>query len=158
MSQNCNPRIGIGAVVVEDEKILLVKRGHPPGEGQWSIPGGHLKPGELVAEAALRELEEETGLTGDPVGVVNIEELIIEDTVSGEPCYHYIILDVLIENPRGNPRAGGDATDVAWFPIAWAAGADNVTRSTREFLSRLIRGEVSPEKPYPTGITRYTCK
>jgi len=159
MTRDCSPRVGIGAVVLRGNgrEVLLVKRGHQPAEGLWSIPGGHLKPGERIFEAALRELEEETGLTGEAAGVINVEELVIDDPGRGRPCYHYIILDVLVVNPRGEVRAGGDAVDVGWFRVSDAVSRDDVTRSTREFLGRLSRGELSLNSRCPIGFTYYTC-
>ncbi|NOZ30825.1 MAG: NUDIX domain-containing protein, partial [Crenarchaeota archaeon] len=73
------PLVGVGALVIRDGKILLVKRKYPPGKGRWSIPGGHVEVNESILEAARRELLEETGIEGDPLGVVNVDDAIIYD-------------------------------------------------------------------------------
>ncbi|MGC9181677.1 NUDIX hydrolase [Thermogladius sp.] len=130
----------VGAVVVKDGKILLVERGYPPGVGLWAVPGGAIEAGESILEAAVRELEEETGVTGRPVGVVWVSESIVRD--DGRVKYHYVIVDVLFdpETLSGELRPGGDARRVEWFDLREAAASSLVTRSTRRLAEVLLNG------------------
>jgi len=74
------PKVGVGCLVLDEQgKVLLVRRAYPPGAGKWSIPGGHVELGEDLVEAATRELKEETGVEAEPVGVVNVDTLIVYD-------------------------------------------------------------------------------
>jgi 8-oxo-dGTP diphosphatase len=101
----------VGAVAVNDGRLLLVRRGHGPAAGEWSVPGGRVEGGELLAEAIVREVWEETGLEcvcGELVGWV---ERIDDD-------HHFVILDfeVTVLDPR-DPIAGGDAAEAMWVPL-----------------------------------------
>jgi mutator protein MutT len=101
----------VGAVAVEQEQILLIRRGRGPGQGLWSLPGGRVESGETLAEAVVRELLEETGLEGVCQGLVGWAERI----GSG---YHFVILDfwvTIVSN--GEPKAGSDAAEAAWVPL-----------------------------------------
>jgi len=73
------PIIGVGAIIVENSSVLLVKRAHPPIQGEWSIPGGALEIGELVREAAVREAREETGLTVEPRELLGVFDRVLRD-------------------------------------------------------------------------------
>ncbi len=126
--------------MLRGDEVLLVKRRYPPFEGRWSVPGGHVEPGESILEAARRELLEETGVEADPVGVIDVHELVVY--AGGSLAHHYVILDVLMEYRRGEPRPGGDALDARFFRLP-AAGVD-VTPATRKLLERLWKGEVGP--------------
>ncbi|HKW87701.1 MAG TPA: NUDIX hydrolase [Candidatus Acidoferrales bacterium] len=107
------PVIGVGGVVVADGKALLIRRGHPPLEGQWSIPGGTLEVGETIAEGIERELAEETGIEARVLELIEVFERIFRDK-DERVQYHFVILDYLCEMAGGNARAGGDVVDVAW--------------------------------------------
>jgi 8-oxo-dGTP diphosphatase len=141
LSDRLYPRYAIGsvgAVLVKDDSILLVKRGHPPGAGVWSVPGGAVGAGEGLAEAARRELREETGLDAEPVGVLWVINNIVFDP-EGRPRYHYIIVDILF-NPntiRGSLRPGGDAVDARWFKLSEIPGNRQVSRTVRRLVSRI---------------------
>jgi len=131
------PLVGVGAVVLREDKVLLVRRAAPPGKGKWSIPGGLVEVGERLGDAAVRELYEETGVRAKPVGVIDIEEYIERDP-SGRVVYHYVIVDVLVE-PFGdlNPSPRSDALDVGFFSIRDALKME-LTTSTRRFLHKLL--------------------
>jgi 8-oxo-dGTP diphosphatase len=107
------PEVCVGAVVVDDDRLLLIRRGHGPAAGEWSLPGGRVEGGELLAEAVVRELREETGLEvvcGDLLGWV---ERMGED-------HHFVILDfvaTLLGPDNALPVAGDDAAEVAWVPL-----------------------------------------
>ena len=107
------PVVGIGGVVISNGRVLLIRRGNPPLEGEWSIPGGTLEVGETLPEAVKRELAEETGLEVRVGELIEALERIFLDS-QGRSKYHYVILDYLCEVTAGNARAGSDATDVAW--------------------------------------------
>ena len=107
------PEVCVGAVAVVDGRLLLIRRGHGPAAGEWSLPGGRVEGGETLAEAVVWELAEETGLEAvcdDLVGWV-------ERIGAG---YHFVILDFLVtvlDDPDAVPRAGGDAAEAAWVPL-----------------------------------------
>ena len=107
------PVVGVGGVVVRDGRALLVRRGHEPRKGEWSIPGGLVELGEPLLAAVRRELLEETGLVGRVGPLVEAFDRIHRDA---EPRvrYHFVILDFLCTAPDGLARAGSDAEAVAW--------------------------------------------
>lgn len=107
------PIVGVGGVVIEDGRVLLIRRGHPPLEGQWSIPGGTLEVGETIADGVRRELAEETGILVRVQALIEVFERIFPDE-GGKPQYHFVILDYLCECAGGTCRPGGDAIDAAW--------------------------------------------
>lgn len=108
------PLVGIGAVVLRGDEVLLVRRGKPPSEGEWAIPGGAQRVGETAEEAARRELLEETGLEVGPMVLVGNVDSIHRDA-EGQVQFHYTILDFAASWTGGTPRAGGDATDARFF-------------------------------------------
>ncbi len=109
-----SPLVGVGAVIVQDHRVLLIRRGTPPLLGEWSLPGGVLECGETLREAVTREAREETGLlveTGEMLGVY--ERVIRGD--QGRVRYHYVLLDFLCRLVGGNLKAGSDAAEARWF-------------------------------------------
>jgi ADP-ribose pyrophosphatase YjhB (NUDIX family) len=109
------PLIGVGIVVWHGDRVLLIRRGKPPRAGQWSLPGGAQKLGETVAEAARREVLEETGLTIEVGEVLAVVDLIERD---GERVrYHYTLIDFGAEAPGPELRPGADAADARWFGL-----------------------------------------
>ena len=109
-----SPLVGVGAIIVEDERVLLVKRGHPPLLGEWSIPGGVLELGEALEEAVVREVWEETGLTVEAAGLLGVFNRILRDA-DERTLYHYVLVDYLCHRLSGEPQAAGDAAEVRWF-------------------------------------------
>jgi 8-oxo-dGTP diphosphatase len=107
------PVVGVGGVVVSDGRALLIRRGGPPLEGQWSIPGGMLEVGETLLAGVRRELAEETGIEVRVLDLIEVFERIELDG-SGKPRYHFVVLDYLCSAVRGEARAGSDVTDAAW--------------------------------------------
>jgi 8-oxo-dGTP diphosphatase len=115
------PVVGVGVALLAAGKVLLVRRGKPPREGQWSLPGGAQKLGETVFEAAAREVREETGLDVEVLGLVDVVDSIRNDG-SGRIHFHYTLVDLLAVPHGGTLRAGGDAADAAWFDVADVPG------------------------------------
>ncbi|MGB6482937.1 MAG: NUDIX hydrolase [Candidatus Acidiferrales bacterium] len=107
------PIIAVGGVVIHDSQVLLIRRGQPPLEGRWSIPGGILEIGETIAEGIERELKEETGIQVRVLDLIEIYENVLRDK-ENEPRYHFVILDYLCEFAEGTARPGGDVTEVVW--------------------------------------------
>jgi 8-oxo-dGTP diphosphatase len=103
------PAVGVGGVAVQDGSILLVRRGKPPSEGLWSVPGGRLEWGETLVQAVAREVLEETGLDVEVGDVAGVVERIYED-------FHYVIVDYFVHVRGGALRAGGDVREARWVP------------------------------------------
>src|SRR5581483_8783659 len=108
------PLIGVGAIILEGDRVLLVKRAHPPIQGQWSIPGGVLEVGEMVREAAVREAREETGLIVEPGELLGVYDRILRDA-ERRVQYHYVLIDFLCRPVGGELLAASDAAEVRWF-------------------------------------------
>ena len=108
------PLVGVGAIIVEAGRILLVKRGHPPLLGDWSIPGGMLELGESVRDAAVREAREETGLVVAPEELLGVYDRVLRDP-DDRIRYHYVLVDFLCRRIDGDLIAAGDADEVRWF-------------------------------------------
>lgn len=110
------PIVGIGVVLLRGDAVMLVRRGRPPGMGEWSLPGGAQRIGEPAETAARRELLEETGLTAGPLALVANVDSIHRDP-AGRVQFHYTILDFAGEWAGGEPCAGGDVTAAEWAPL-----------------------------------------
>lgn len=108
------PLVGVGSIIIEHDRILLVKRGHAPLTGEWSIPGGVLEVGETLREAAAREAMEETGLTIEVRDLLGVYDRILRDA-DERTLYHYVLIDFLCHRTAGNACASGDAAEVRWF-------------------------------------------
>jgi 8-oxo-dGTP diphosphatase len=107
------PIVGVGAVIIDHGRVLLVKRGSPPLLGEWSLPGGVVEVGETLRAAAAREAREETGLLVEAGEVLEVLDRIIPGE-NGRALYHYVLIDFLCRVTGGELRNGGDAADVAW--------------------------------------------
>ena len=127
-----HPRPAVGAVVFKGDRILLVKRGQPPAQGQWAIPGGNIQLGESLQAAAQREILEETGITIKASKPVYTFDAIIEDD-DGRIRFHYVIVDLLAEYVKGELRPGDDAADARWV-AADELPALNVSAPTLKLL------------------------
>jgi len=108
------PLVGVGAIIIEQGRVALVRRGHPPLEGKWSIPGGVLEVGETLRKAVVREAQEETGLTIEPGELLGVFERVLPDE-QGRFRYHYVLIDFLCHRVSGELLAGDDADEVGWF-------------------------------------------
>lgn len=110
------PRVGVGAVIVHESRVLLVQRGREPLKGHWSLPGGLIELGESLQNAVVREVEEETGLRVEPLELIELLDRIHreEDRVR----YHYVIADYLCRVTGGTLKAASDADAVRWVERA----------------------------------------
>jgi mutator protein MutT len=127
------PFIGVGAIIVENGRVVLVKRGHPPLLGEWSIPGGVLEIGEMLREAAVREAREETGLVVEPGEVLGIFDRVVRE--EGRVRFHYVLIDFLCRRVSGELQAGSDAEEVRWF-IRDEIGGLNLAPDTAEVIRK----------------------
>ena len=110
------PLMGVGAVIVHEGRVLLVRRGTEPALGQWSLPGGLVELGESLTDAVVREVREETGLAVEAVELIELLDRIYRD---GERVrYHYVIADYLCKVTSGEARAASDAAAVRWVERA----------------------------------------
>jgi ADP-ribose pyrophosphatase YjhB (NUDIX family) len=108
------PLIGVGAVIVADKRVVVVRRGHEPLKGEWSIPGGVVEVGETLREAAAREALEETGLRVEAGEVLEVLDRIVRDK-EGRIQFHYVLIDFVCRVAGGELRAGGDAEETRWI-------------------------------------------
>ena len=108
------PLVGVGCIIIEDSRVVLVKRAHPPLQAEWSIPGGVLEVGELVREAAVREAREETGLTVEPGKLLGVYDRVLRNAEK-RVQYHYVLIDFLCRRVAGYLAAASDAAEVRWF-------------------------------------------
>lgn len=135
------PLIGVGSIIIEDHRVVLVKRAHPPIQGQWSIPGGVLEVGELVREAAIREAREETGLIVEPGELLGVFDRVLRDAEK-RVQYHYVLIDFLCRRVGGELLAASDAAEVCWFTRA-ELSALNLAEDTQEVIdngfAKLVR-------------------
>lgn len=109
-----HPRVGVGAIVIYEGRVLLVKRGIAPGKGLWAIPGGMLKLGETLQECAAREILEETGVTiavGECIYVFDL----IESDETGRIRFHFVVVDFAALYVEGEPKGADDADEAGWF-------------------------------------------
>ena len=110
------PIVGVGVVILDADKVLLIKRGKPPRAGTWSLPGGAQESGETLKEAAIREIYEETNLKVEIIGLIDIVDSIRRDK-KGDTEYHYTLIDFAARVTGGALRAGDDAIDSHWFTL-----------------------------------------
>ena len=108
------PIVGVGAVVIDGTKVLLVRRGQEPLKGEWSLPGGALELGETLQQGVVREVLEETGLIVIPGGIIEILDRIVPDEGSGRVRYHYVLIDFVCHVTGGALCSASDAEEVRW--------------------------------------------
>jgi len=108
-----HPLVGVGAIILERDRVLMAQRGKQPQKGQWSLPGGLLELGETLADGVRREVREETGLEIRPLGVLEVFERIVRDS-AGAPEYHYVLIDYICRATGGTLHAGDDVCAVEW--------------------------------------------
>lgn len=128
------PVPAVGTVCVRGDEVLLVRRGNPPRAGEWSIPGGRIEPGERAAVAALRELHEETGVTADICGLIDVVDAIFENKAGTLTTRHYVLIDYAVRWTDGEPVAGDDADEACFVPIS-ALDAYGIWDETRRIIA-----------------------
>lgn len=114
------PVVGVGGIVIDEGKVLLVRRGREPLKGYWSIPGGAVETGERLEAAVCRELWEETGLSVEPLFLAAVFQRLMPDA-KGETEYHYVLIDYVCGIAEGaspaEARPGDDADELGWFAL-----------------------------------------
>jgi 8-oxo-dGTP diphosphatase len=130
------PRLAVGAVVVKDDALLMVRRGGDPGRGLWSLPGGHVERGEYISNALAREVKEETGVDVTAGELIGIFEIVGSD-------HHFVVLDFAAEAlSSGDPVAAGDADEARWVPLKEVAALP----CTPRFVETMSAWGVLPEQ------------
>ena len=132
------PVASVLSVVVHDANVLLVRRINPPDAGKWGYPGGWIDPGETMAQAAVRELFEETAIRADARCVFNALDAFDYDE-EGAPRRQFVMVAVLCTWVAGTPIAGDDATEAAWFPIATLSQLENVSEYVDTLAYQALR-------------------
>ncbi len=128
------PIVGVAAVVIEDDRVVLVRRGSPPAYGEWSLPGGAVKSGETLEKAVVREVKEEIGLKVEVMELVAVLDRIFLDP-EGEVQFHYVLMDFLCRSKGGRLRASSDAMSCAQVAVK-ALSRYRLTQETREVINR----------------------
>jgi ADP-ribose pyrophosphatase len=134
------PLVGVGAVVLRNDAVLLVQRGSPPGVGRWAIPGGLVNLGETTREATEREVMEECGIkikAGKVAGVFDAVRLDDE----GRVRYHYVLIDHVADYLSGEPVAQDDAADARWVPLD-ELDSLAILEITKELVRKVAAGDL----------------
>ena len=131
-----HPRVGVAAVVLRDNQVLLVQRGRDPGKGSWGLPGGMLELGETLADGARREVMEECGVEIEVGPLVAVFEPMQRDE-DGRLRFHYVVVDYLARYVTGEPRAGDDADDARWVDLD-ALEPLPMRKETREVIWKAV--------------------
>jgi ADP-ribose pyrophosphatase YjhB (NUDIX family) len=130
--------VGVGGVVVRDGRALLIRRGKEPLYGRWVVPGGTVELGESLEDALVREMEEETGLRVEPVGILTVFDRIHRE--EGQVVHHFVIVDYLCRWRSGEARAGSDALEVAWASASELAAYDLPAKALEVVRDALRKG------------------
>lgn len=136
------PRCGASAAVFRGSEVLLVERGKGALQGLWSLPGGHIEPGEAARAAALREVREETGVTAEIEGLLDIHEVMRRDGAGGLTA-HYLLVVFFGSWVGGEPAAGSDAAVARFVPVA-ALGDIPLTEGAASFIHRALERHRMP--------------
>ena len=129
------PRVGVGTVVLDGARVLLARRGRAPSAGKWSITGGLVHLGERLEEAAVREVQEETGLHVRLLGLCGVIDRVVRD--ADVVRYHYVIIDYVAESVGGRLQAGTDAAEVRWVAVG-DLGQYDCTEGLAEMILRAL--------------------
>jgi ADP-ribose pyrophosphatase YjhB (NUDIX family) len=130
------PRVGVGAVVLSGDRVLLVRRGGQPSSGKWSLPGGGLELGETTVQGIERELAEECGLRVRVAGLAGVLDRVVRDA-EGRVRYHWVLVDFLAYPDSEEICAGSDAAEARWVPITEVSTLD-VTDGLLDMIERAV--------------------
>ena len=131
------PVVGVGAIVIHEGAVLLVKRGNPPNKGEWAIPGGKLKWGESLQQGAEREILEETGISIEAGELLYHFEHIVP-AEAAHPEFHYVVLDLEGRYLSGEPQAADDALEARWIALNDLASV-NLNQTTQQALIKRLK-------------------
>lgn len=131
-----HPNVGVHAVVLDNDRILLVQRAKEPSKGKWSLPGGKVELGETFREAARREVLEECGISIEIECLVDVSDFILKDD-DGCTRYHFVLIYVLAARGQGEVRANSESLDVRWFPLA-EVGRLDIHPQLRALLNMVV--------------------
>jgi 8-oxo-dGTP diphosphatase len=145
-----SPVVGVGAVIVRDHRVLLIRRGTAPLLGEWSLPGGVLECGETLREAAVREAHEETGLLIETGEMLGVYERVIRDDAD-RVRYHFVLIDFLCIAIGGDLKAGSDAADVRWFSRE-ELPALNLTYDASDVVHKGLASPWTAQSSVPTRL------
>ena len=140
------PIVGVGTVVMDSDMVLMIKRGKPPRQGSWSLPGGAQELGETIREAARREVREETGLQIEIFGLIDVVDSVRSDA-DDKIEYHYTLIDLAGYSVGGTLMAGGDAQDCRWFTRT-EINAMDIWSETKRIISLAVDKFGAIDKPY----------
>ncbi len=129
------PRVAVGGIVLDGDRVLLVRRGQAPSAGRWSIPGGLVDLGERLEDAVVREIAEESGLRVRVLGLCGVIDRVIRGDDGGAVRYHYVIIDYVSAVEGGILRAGDDAAEARWVALDELATYD-VTDGVADMVRR----------------------
>jgi mutator protein MutT len=132
-----HPLVGVGAIILDRNRVVLARRGRPPALGQWSLPGGIVEPGETMEEAIVREVEEEVGLKVEVIHLVSVLDWILLDA-AGNVEFHYVLMDFLCRPLGGALRAGSDVLSACLVPLE-EIRRYHLKQETREVIDHASR-------------------
>ena len=140
------PIVGVGAVIFNRGRVLLVKRGNEPLKGEWSLPGGTVEVGETLEQAIAREVNEETGLTVDVGPIVEVLDRISRDN-DGRVEHHFVLVDFTCRSRGGVLRGASDADDAAWVALSDLARYDVAPVTISVIQKAVSRGFETGDRP-----------
>jgi 8-oxo-dGTP diphosphatase len=140
------PVVGVGAVVLDGDRVLLIKRGHEPLKGQWSLPGGSVEIGETLETAIAREVREETGLTVEVGPMVEVLDRITRDA-SGRVEHHFVLVDFVCRATSGILGGASDADAAEWVPLERLTAYDVAGVTVQVILKAVARGFCEGDRP-----------
>lgn len=140
------PVVGVGAVVLDGDRVLLVKRGNAPLKGQWSVPGGAVEAGETLEAAVAREVLEETGVAIEVGPIVEVLDRISRDA-DGRVEHHFVLIDFVARPAGGLLQGGSDADDAAWVALADLPGYAVAAVTVSVIQKAAARGFDAGERP-----------